>query len=180
MLVRVHCISGKLVAAGFAQRRAAMTETRSATGLLSDRVEYWANAQPDNVAIKFEDRQWTWAQWRDRIHRVSGALMDAGIKRGDVVAFLDKNTPACLEVTLGASAIGAVNAVLNWRLAADELAYVLNDSAARIVFVGPESRAAVEEIRDKLPELERVVIVGGEDDEYEGLLEAASPLDQQP
>ena len=95
-----------------------MTETRSATGLLSDRVEYWANAQPDNVAIKFEDRQWTWAQWRDRIHRVSGALMDAGIKRGDVVAFLDKNTPACLEVTLGASAIGAVNAVLNWRLAA--------------------------------------------------------------
>jgi acyl-CoA synthetase (AMP-forming)/AMP-acid ligase II len=157
-----------------------MTETRSATGLLSDRVEHWAKTRPDDVAIKFEDRQWTWPQWRDRIHRLSGALLGAGIKRGDVVAFVDKNTPACLEVTLGASAIGAVDAVLNWRLTADELVYVLNDSTARIVFVGPESSAAVEGIRDKLCKLERVVIVGGDRDEYEGLLGAATPAGQQP
>ena len=37
-----------------------MTETRSATGLLSDRVEHWAKTRPDDVAIRFEDRQWTW------------------------------------------------------------------------------------------------------------------------
>jgi acyl-CoA synthetase (AMP-forming)/AMP-acid ligase II len=128
-----------------------MTTTPSERGLLSDRVEHWADTKPDDIAIIYEDRQWTWSQWRDRIHQVSGALLAAGIRRGDVVAFVDKNTPACLEVTLGASAIGAINAVVNWRLAPEELAYVLGDSAARIVFVGPESRAVVEGIREKLP-----------------------------
>jgi acyl-CoA synthetase (AMP-forming)/AMP-acid ligase II len=156
-----------------------MTKDPSKRGLLSDRVEHWADTKPDDIAITFEDRQWTWPQWRDRIHQVSGALLAEGIKRGDVVAFVDKNTPACLEVTLGASAIGAINTVVNWRLAPEELAYVLGDSAARIVFVGPESKAVVEGIRDKLPNLERMVTVGGANDEYEALLSAATPTGQQ-
>ena len=79
-----------------------MTTDPSATGLLSDRVEQWSDTKPDDIAIIYEDRQWTWSHWRDRIHQVSGALLAEGIKRGDVVAFVDKNTPACLEVTLGA------------------------------------------------------------------------------
>ena len=74
--------------------------------MLSDRVEHWADTKPDDIAIIYEDRQWTWSQWRDRLHQVSGALLAEGFKRGDVVAFVDKNTAACLEVTLGASAIG--------------------------------------------------------------------------
>jgi acyl-CoA synthetase (AMP-forming)/AMP-acid ligase II len=156
-----------------------MTNTRFSTGLLSDRIEHWAETRPDEVAIIYEDRQWTWSQWRDRIHRLSGALLGAGINRGDVIAFVDKNTPACLEVTLGASAIGAINAVVNWRLAAVELVYVLTDSAARIVFVGPEMRPAIDAIRAEVPTLERIVTVGGDHDEYESLLEAATPAGQQ-
>ena len=46
---------------------------------------------------------------------------------------------------------------MNWRLAPEELAYVLGDSGARVVFVGPESGAVVEGIREKLPNLERIV-----------------------
>jgi acyl-CoA synthetase (AMP-forming)/AMP-acid ligase II len=156
-----------------------MTTNPSKTDLLSERVEHWADTKPDDIAINYEDRQWTWSQWRDRIHQVSGALLAEGIKRGDVIAFVDKNTPACLEVTLGASAIGAIDAVLNWRLAPNELAYLLGDCAARIVFVGPESKATVEGIREKLPNLERIVTVGGADDEYAALLSAATPAGRQ-
>lgn len=45
----------------------------SERGLLSDRAEHWADTKPDDIAIIYEDRQWTWSQWRDRIHQVSGA-----------------------------------------------------------------------------------------------------------
>ncbi len=43
-----------------------------------------------------------------------------------MVAFLDKNHPACVELTLGAASLGAANAIINFRLPRDELDYVLN------------------------------------------------------
>jgi acyl-CoA synthetase (AMP-forming)/AMP-acid ligase II len=67
-----------------------MTTNPSERGLLSDRVEQWADTKPDDVSIIYEDRQRTWSQWRDRIRQVSGALLAEGKKRGDVVAFVDK------------------------------------------------------------------------------------------
>jgi hypothetical protein len=48
-----------------------MTTNPSKRGLLSDRVEHWADTKPDDIAILFEDRRWTWSQWRDRLHQVS-------------------------------------------------------------------------------------------------------------
>ncbi|HUO37644.1 MAG TPA: hypothetical protein VMU34_07335 [Mycobacterium sp.] len=45
--------------------------------------------------------------------KCQGVLLAEGIKRGDVIAFVDKNTPTCLEVTLGTSAMGAIDAVVN-------------------------------------------------------------------
>ena len=42
--------------------------------LISDRVEKWADERPDALAITFRDQEYTWAQWRDRLHRVAGGL----------------------------------------------------------------------------------------------------------
>ena len=53
--------------------------------------------------------------------------------------------------------IGASNAIVNWRLAGDELDYVINDSGARILFVGHEMMPSIELIRDKLTSVERIV-----------------------
>ncbi len=46
-----------------------------------------------------------------------------------MVSFLDKNHPACVELTLAAASIGAANAIINFRLAGDEIDYAVNDSA---------------------------------------------------
>ena len=150
------------------------------SGFLLDRVEHWARIQPDAVAVTFGDASFTWAQWHQRLRRLSGALAGAGIGAGDTVAFVDKNHLSCVEVTYAASAIGAANAIPNWRLAGDELAYVLADSQARIVFVGAELAAELDAIRDSLPTLERVIIVGGEADEFEPWLAAAEPVGTAP
>ena len=85
---------------------------------LDERTAHWAETKPDEEAIDFLDRSWTWAQWNDRVRRLAGALKERGIKRGDVVAFLDKNHPACVELTLAAASLGAANAIINFRLAA--------------------------------------------------------------
>ncbi len=141
-----------------------------------DVVERWASASPDREAIGFGEVSWTWRELDDRVRRAAGALRAAGIGPGDRVAFLDKNHPACLELTLAASLVGAANAVINFRLAPDELAYVLNDAQAALVVVGADFTGALDTLRDQLPRLGRVVVLGGDQDEYEPLLAAAEPL----
>ena len=139
----------------------------------------WAQTKPDAEAFTYFDRTWTWAEWNDRVRRLAGALKERGITRGDVVAFLDKNHPACVELTLAAASLGAANAIINFRLAADELDYVLNDSGAKLLIVGAELRPAIDKIRDKLTSIEHIVEVRPEgDDEYEALLAGATPTDR--
>ena len=146
---------------------------------LDDRTAHWAETKPDEEAVTYRERTWTWSQWYDRVRRLAGALTERGIGRGDVVAFLDKNHPACVETTLAAASLGAATAIVNFRLAADEMDYVLNDCGARLLIVGSELKPGIEKLRDKLPNVEHVVELtpDGEDgDEYEAMLAAATPV----
>ena len=145
---------------------------------LDDRLAHWARATPDAEAFSYFDRTWTWGQWNDRVRRLAGALAALGVARGDVVAFLDKNHPACVELTMAAASLGAANAIINCRLSADELVFVLNDSGAKVLVVGAEFAPVVDTIRDRLTAVTRVVTVtsdGADGDEYEALLAAATP-----
>ncbi len=142
---------------------------------MTDAVAHWAAVQPDAEALTYREVRWTWGQWHDRIRRVAGGLAARGVGRGGRVAFLDKNNPACLEVSLGAGLLGAASAVVNWRLAAGEMDYVINDSGASVLFAGAELLPAVDAIRDRIPRVTDVITVGGPDDDYERFLAAARP-----
>ena len=150
--------------------------TSSTTETLAGFVERHARQRPDGTAIRYGDRQWSWAQWASRIRCAAAALRAAGVQRGQCVAFLDKNHPACLEILFAAASIGAVTTVVNWRLIGDELVHVLNDSRPRLLFVGAELRPAVEATAAQVPGLDRIIVVGDDEDEYESLLAAASPV----
>ena len=41
---------------------------------LDDRLAHWAETKPDEEAVTYLDRTWTWAQWNDRVRRLAGAL----------------------------------------------------------------------------------------------------------
>jgi acyl-CoA synthetase (AMP-forming)/AMP-acid ligase II len=146
---------------------------------VDDRLAHWAEHDPDGEAMSYLGRTWTWREWDDRVRRLAGALQAHGIGRGDVVAFLDKNHPACVELSLAAGSLGAANAIVNWRSAGDEVDYAVNDSGARVLVVGSELVPLVEKIRDRLTGVEKVVEVtpdGAEGDEYEAWLAASSPV----
>jgi acyl-CoA synthetase (AMP-forming)/AMP-acid ligase II len=143
-------------------------------------VEKHVKHKPDGIAIHYGDRQWTWTQWASRIRQAAGALRAAGVQRGQCVAFLDKNHPGCLETLIAAVSIGAAATIANWRMTGEELVHVLNDSGARLLFVGAELAPTVEEIRARVPGLERLVVVGGDSDGYEPWLAAATPIEPDP
>ncbi len=151
--------------------------------LVDDRLAHWARATPDAEAMTYGERTWTWAELDDRVRRAAGALAAAGVGRGDVVAFLDRNHPACVEISMAAGSLGAANAIINWRLAGDEIDYALNDSGASVLVVGTELAATVEALRDRLPAVRQVVTVtpdGAEGDEYEAWLAGARPRARGP
>lgn len=87
---------------------------------LDDRLAHWAHTTPDAEAVDYLERSWTWAQLNDRVRRLAGVLKERGVRRNDVVAFLDKNHPACIELTFAAASLGAATTIINFRLAADE------------------------------------------------------------
>ncbi len=145
---------------------------------VDERLAHWAEHDPDGEAMTYLGRTWTWAEWDQRVRRVAGGLRDLGVGRGDVVGFLDKNHPACVELSLAAASLGAANAIVNWRLAGDEVDYTVNDSGAKVLVVGSELVPLVETIRDRLPGVEKVIEVtpeGGDGDDYEQWLAASEP-----
>ncbi|WP_435199977.1 long-chain-fatty-acid--CoA ligase [Janibacter sp. GS2] len=148
---------------------------------LDDRLAWWAGHRPDDEAITYGERTWTWSEWDGRVRRAAGGLRDLGIGRGDVVAFLDKNHPACVEISLAAGSLGSANAIINWRLAGDEIDYAVNDSGARVLFVGSELMPTISAIRDSLPRVETIIEVtpdGVGADDYEAWLAASTPMDR--
>ncbi|GAA3542858.1 long-chain fatty acid--CoA ligase [Amycolatopsis ultiminotia] len=148
--------------------------------ILGEVLSHWAEQRGDRPALTFGERTHTWAEFDERVRRLSAALAGAAIGRGDRVAFVDKNHPACVEVTFAAAGLGAATAIVNWRLSAEELVYVLNDSGAQIVFVGAELMPVVAGIRDRLPAVRELVVVGGADDEFEAFVASAQPRTEAP
>ena len=92
---------------------------------------YYAN----NPAVVDAEGQWTWTEHLDRVARLAGALQALGVKRGDAFATLSRNTFRNFELLHAGYWMGAVPAPVNIRLAAPEIAYILDNAGADVVAV---------------------------------------------
>lgn len=137
-----------------------------------------AQENPDGTCWVHGDRTWTWDEaWHD-IRRFAGSLRAAGIGRGDRFAFIDRSNPSIVVAMQAAGLIGAADVVLNPYLVPEEVAYILEDSGARLLFVGHEFLPVVDAVRAELAGV-TVVVVGGHDDELEDWIAAGEPLDRE-
>jgi long-chain acyl-CoA synthetase len=107
------------------------------------------------------DRMMTWAEMDARSSRVAQGLLAAGLGAQDRVAFLDKNGFEYFEVLFGGGKANVVNVAVNWRLAPTEMAYIVNDAAARVLFVGPEFIGHLDAMEGSLKTVETIVVIGG-------------------
>jgi fatty-acyl-CoA synthase len=120
----------------------------------------------------------TYGQLFDRCDRWSAILQRLGIRAGDRVATIAPNTHAHLEAFYAVPQIGAVLVPINYRLIADDFAYLINHSGARIVCAHPDYLDAVDSIRAQIPGVERFVAFEGARDgwlDYETLIAEAKP-----
>ena len=105
------------------------------TGSLRALLEAGVANAPEKVVIRADGAELTWSRLHDQACRVASALVRDGVKPQDRVIYLGKNDPRYFEVLFGCALAGAVLTPLNWRLAADELAVIVEDAQATIAFV---------------------------------------------
>src|SRR3984957_2914837 len=97
-------------------------------------LRYSEQQFPRKTAVVCQENRFTYAEFADRVGRLAGALRSAGVQPGDRVAFLSLNCHRLLEAYYGVLEAGAVLLPLNFRLAPQELAFILNDSGAKVLF----------------------------------------------
>lgn len=111
-----------------------MTASRPVLETLDDVIRHHAQTRPDATAIVFEGTRLSYGELDRRASGVAQALIAAGIGPGDRVAHLGRNTAAYFELLAGIARARAVIVGINWRLSPEEVAYILDDSEARLLF----------------------------------------------
>jgi fatty-acyl-CoA synthase len=137
-------------------------------------LERSAFVYPERVAVIHEDRRLTYRELGARVNRLASALRRAGLEPGDRVAFVCPNTPALLEAHFGVPAAGGVLVALDHRVAACDIARILEHSGARFVFADHEFERLVVHAGDAVTVI-RVDDTGEAGDPYEAFLSAGSP-----
>ena len=114
---------------------------------LTSFIRFHALRTPDREALVHDGLRLGYgALWRN-MAAMAGHLAGEGLGRGAVVAACLKNSPAFYDLAFAASHVGAVFLPLNYRLAADEIAWILDHAGARHLFADAELEAAAEAAR---------------------------------
>ncbi len=128
---------------------------------LAEMVRERAKSRGDAIAYEFEGRTTSFAQFDANTNRVANALLAMGLRKGDRIAYLGKNSDIYFELLMGAIKAGVVMAPVNWRLSGPEVAFIVDDCKAPVLFVGPEFVPLVRQIRDRLSGVRTIMTTEG-------------------
>jgi fatty-acyl-CoA synthase len=120
----------------------------------------------------------SYEQFFGRCDRWSSALLGLGIGPGDRVATIAPNTHAQLESFYAVPSMGAVLVPVNYRLTPEDFVYIVNHSGAAVICADRDYLAAVDSVRDQMPEVIHFVAFSGARDgwlDYEAAIAAADP-----
>jgi fatty-acyl-CoA synthase len=136
------------------------------------------------IASKMPDgmHRYSYADFHARVHAVARILEQLGVGPGDRVGSLCWNSFRHLELYFAVPCYGAVLHTLNLRLAADQLAYIIQHAEDKVIFVDRSLASILEPIRDQLPSVQHFVILPDEPHEtslapasdYEKLIQKAT------
>jgi fatty-acyl-CoA synthase len=115
-----------------------------------------ALAYPDSVAVVEGERRLTYREVYSRTQQLASALTGAGIRSGDRVAVLSRNSLATLECHFGVALAGAVLVMLNIRLQPAEIAGILNHSGAKLLLGEEHLLDPLRPLQPQIKSLERI------------------------
>ncbi len=134
------------------------------TATLATRLRDWAAKAPGTVALRDKDfgiwQEITWAEYWDRAQDVAHGLLALGVEPGDRVAVHSENRPEWVQSDVAAVAVRAVTVGLYPTNPAAEVAYLLSHSGARVLIAEDQEQVdKALEVRDQLPDLQRIVYI---------------------
>src|SRR5262249_31806132 len=138
---------------------------------------------PDREAVIDGDLRLTYAQFFERCDRWSAALQKLGVAPGDRVAYIAPNVHGQLESFYSVLQIGATLVPINYRLTADDFAYLIQHSGAQVVCAHSDYLDAVDQIRSQIPKVQHFVALSGSRPacmDYEATLKAAPAEFERP
>jgi long-chain acyl-CoA synthetase len=121
----------------------------------------YAKTRPDDPAIVMANsgEVLTFAQYEAAANRMAHLYRDLGLKRTDHVAFMIENNPRLLECEGGAERTGLYYTCINSYLSADEAAYIVNDSQAKVVVSSAALAGVANALPDMCPDVQRWLMV---------------------
>jgi fatty-acyl-CoA synthase len=129
---------------------------------------------PDKVAVVHGDQRTGYRALEERVQRLASALLASGLQRGQTVSFLCPNVPAMLEAHFAVPLAGGVLGALNFRLSPPELAYIIEHSETRFLFVEREFAGLIAPIAGQLSAVREIILI---DDGVAGAALRATPLE---
>src|ERR1700733_8915557 len=128
---------------------------------VADITQHHAKIRPDAVALHFEGQHFTYGELDRRTNRVANGLIAEGVRPQTRIAILSKNVPAFFELWFGGAKADVVLVPVNFRLAPPEGAYVVEDAAAQLLFVGAAFYPLVEKVAHELKSVHQIIALDG-------------------
>ena len=125
--------------------------------------------RPDGTVL-----EWSFAELEANANRLARAFLAHGIEPGDKILWCGQNSMWPVACGHAARKAGAISVPLNYRLTAEEAAYVTHNSDAKIVFADAQYAPLFERIRPQTPQVAEVMVFDGAPGE--GQLDAAALL----
>jgi long-chain acyl-CoA synthetase len=124
---------------------------------LTQGLQRAAQTKPAGVSTIFRDRRRTWRETEDRVARIAGGLRSGGLRKGDRAAILALNGDRYFEYLFAVPAAGGITVPLNTRLAPPEIAYILEDSGATMLFIDAAFAPVLAQLAGKLGAVRDIV-----------------------
>ena len=129
--------------------------------VLGDIARKNAALRADAVATHFEGRDTTFRDFDRHTNQVANGLVALGVAPQKHIAYVGKNSDLYFELFFGAAKARAILAPVNWRLAPPEMAYIINDCKAEVLFVGPEFVDGLKAFAKDLTSVRHIVSMEG-------------------
>ncbi len=110
---------------------------------------------PEKIGARDLVRSMTFKQWNDRSCRLANGLLSLGLEKGDRVGILAYNCVEWMEIYAATAKAGLIAVPINFRLAAPEVTYIMDNSEAKAMIFQDDFLGLVEEIRKDLQVEER-------------------------
>ena len=119
-----------------------------------DILDFHVNKNPDGVTVSIDTADYKNTDILSKVSALVHFLREKEIKSGDRIAFVAKNSSEFIELMYASSILEVVMVPINFRLAYEEVKFIIKDSSSKIIIFGEEFKELVEKLKSDKTDLQ--------------------------